>query len=189
MPLYGRLREGSGVVSHETVPAGRHRIQIVATDFHGNQSRLLSDIDIQSPNSARAEIAQRSPATVVPDEFQGSAAGPAQGEPPEQGSASAPEEAVAPHHVVWAPEVERQTGDLTIEKEFHSSYVLITLTSSGAYSSARRSGFGPAAHARFWTSTPSTPAAMSVHSPSTKSDRIASGSRPTLKSTVVRSRR
>jgi hypothetical protein len=136
MPLYERLREASSIVSHETVPAGRRQLSILAADFHGNESRLLADIDIESPNSARAEIAQRSPATVLPNELQGSATGPPSlpSESSEKGSPSAREETVAPHRVAWAPELTRQTGDLSIEKEFHRTYVLITLRTSGSYS-------------------------------------------------------
>jgi len=76
------------------------------------------------------------PAAVLPDELQGSAVGPppVPGESSQLGSASSRDEATAAQSVVWAPEVESQTGDLTIEKEFHSTYALITLRTSGVYS-------------------------------------------------------
>jgi len=135
MPMYERLREASGIVSHETVPAGRHQLRIDASDFHGNESSLLAELVVQSPNSARAEIAQRSPAAEIPEELQGSASGPplVSVEPSEQSPDPKRGESAPPPHVVWAPELTRQTGDLTIEKEFHRTYALITLRTSGSY--------------------------------------------------------
>ena len=135
MPFYDQLPEEAGVLSYEQLAPGPHRIEIVALDFHGNESRLLADLDFGSPNSGRVETARNSGVRPLPEDLPGSARGTSHGtsDPSDEPPKSDREERETLRSVLWSPEVSEQTKLLEIEKEFYPNYVLITLTTSGTY--------------------------------------------------------
>ena len=135
MPMYDRLPEGAGVVSYENLSEGQHRIEILARDFHGNESRLLADVDIESPNTARVQLAESTPLHPLPEDAPGSASGASHGTsgPADERSGSARAERPTVRLVVWRPELLIQTDALRIEKEFYPTYALITLSTRGSY--------------------------------------------------------
>jgi len=135
MPLYDRLPERAGTLSHERLRPGLHRIEIVARDFHGNASRLHAEVDIASPNSTRVELASGPSVQALPDDVRNSPVATAHGtsEPSDEDVETAEKVPPSPRTVVWRPEQNEGSSLLEIEKEFFPNYALITLSTTGSY--------------------------------------------------------
>ncbi len=134
MPLYDRLPEGAGTLSYEHLQSGRHSLDIIARDFHGNTAWLQAELEVESPNGARAELAQGGLVKPLPEGFSPSPPQLAHGTSAFSGDEAA-DEKTRPlvRTVTWHPEKREGSPILTIEKEFSPTYAVVTLRTHGSY--------------------------------------------------------